>query len=514
MMDRARVAHRAFGTLRACAEGALQAREALPDARKVIDQDPVTEARAREKHGVRFDTPWELADPLAVAFTDGRVPAWWGDPCCGVGRLLVASLDAWVRRGLAGENLAALRAGLVYGDVDADAVEVADAALAVWAARTAQGLAAAGRVDTAAALARAALDAPAGDPVDVFDREHLPGGWIVTNPPFESIRALHKRLGRKRVEALKARFEECRGAFDTGVPVVAQCARWAANGRLALVAPSRWRSVEYAVGLRRTLAAMGPWTRVPAPSRSFNAAVDTMLVCSGRIAVGEPINWSEAEQPPLGTLSLGELAVVRSGTPGFHADAVAEALSESEPDEGWPFVSAGSITSWSVEHTEVRLCGRTFEQPYLPRLAIESDARRALYDQPKIVVPGVARGVEAAWDAEGSALSVGVVAVVPHQPAHRGLLLAALNAPWSTSWLERALPGRGLSGGYRRVGARQVARLPVPDPSRQDVAAILPELDTLATVASGHGESAVAARRELNELVTRLYAVATRPVAH
>jgi hypothetical protein len=509
-----RMLERAEGALRAFVAGDTEFARDLPSARAFMDAAEVTAARAEERGGVRFDTPWATADRLGVAFVHAGIPPWWGDPCCGIGRLVIAALDAWRRRGISAEALVVVRAGLRYGDVDVDAVAVAEAAVALWSLDTVRALYAVGWRDAAGQLARAALDAPKPWRADTFTQALSPGGWLLLNPPFESIRALHRRVGPDRVAELKERFPECHGAFDAGIPMVAQAIRWCQAGRLALVAPTRWQSVEYAARLRESLAAMGPWTCVEASARPFDASVDTLLAVSGRAAQGEILDWTASEAMPLGTLPLGDLADVRSGTPGFEATAVSKALRSRRPAAGWRFISAGSIDAWQLDHSSVRLSGRTIPTPWLPERAIDSAPRRALYSAPKAVVPGVARSLVAAWDPDGAALSVGVVAVVPHEARFRGLVTASLNTRWASRWLEAALPGRALSGGYRRIGARQLARLPLPDPSRPDVARALDALNALVDAASGGvgdpDASAVEAAAEAVLLAERLYAVATR----
>lgn len=471
----------------------------LPRPRAFIDAHPVTSRRLAERGGVRYDTPWSIADALAVPFISQGDPVWWGDPCAGVGRLVIACLDAIRRRGGGAEHLGTWRRRLHFSDLDAEALAVAQLAVRLWSAQAAMALQRAGRSEGAARLARQELGMPTAEAEDVFEAEHEEGAWIITNPPFENIRALHRRIGPAGVEALKARHDVCVGAFDTGVPVVAQCIDWARGGKLGLVLPRRWRSVDYAHVLRARLDALGPWAEISVASRGFDASVDVMAIVSD--SGGEPIHWLADRASPLGSVTLESLARVGSGTPGFEAKSISLALTEAESPGAFRFLSAGSVRPYVWTHDKVRLSGRVVEQPWLPLAAVRSAKRVALYEASKLIVPGVAKQLCAAWVPVPCALSVGVIGIVPHRPELRGLLLGVLNSAEANGWMEETMPGRALTSGYHRFGARQLRKIPVPDPERDDVQSSLAELNALAD-ACAESESA---RKALAQSVRALH---------
>lgn len=485
--------------LRAIADGGPPPRWSRAAVRAAVDAHPVTRRRDTTPDAAlgTWDTPWREADALAAALAAAQPEvASWGDPCCGVGRLLVAAWDAWG----AAEPEHRLQT-LCAGDIDTDAVAVARDALAcaVVASLTRAGA-------DAARIARTALDrlddaVAARDAVDTLAA--MPrAAAVVTNPPFVSTRRLHRTRGAARVEALRAEHPECRGAFDLGVPIVARALDATADGWLGLVAPAAWQTADYAAPLRARLEAR-PWVAVTTDRRPFGAAVDVVVVASGP-AGGTPFAWTPDVAMP-GCVPLGNVADVWAGTPGFEARATADALVEGTAPgdvDGWPFVTSARVGAWALRDRAVRFMGTTWQRPVLPRASVASEARRLRYDRASWLVPGVASALRSAWCSRPTALGVGVLAVAPHDGLH-ALVGAALNAPGTTAAYRRMHPGAALSNGYVRLSVGLLSGVPVPDPSRADVQAALPMLREQVQRATAGDE---AAATEATALVDRLRA--------
>jgi hypothetical protein len=168
------------------------------------------------------------------------------------------------------------------------------------------------------------------------------------------------------------------------------------------------------------------------------------------------------------TVPLGELALVTAGTPGYQAAAVAEGLRERGEEAQWPaaeepalpFVVTSSIDPYRLRLGPVRYQRRRWHAPEL-RLGVLTPGKRALFERPKVLVAGVSRRLEAARDATGVALGVGVYAIVPRALPFEPLL-ALLNSASLAEWYRHRFLGRELSGGYFAVNAAHLAAIPVP----------------------------------------------------
>src|SRR5205823_1764999 len=106
-----------------------------------------------------------------------------------------------------------------------------------------------------------------------------------------------------------------------------------------------------------------------------------------------------------------------------------------------------------------------------PRLLLDipelTAAKRRLFASPKIVVAGMSRRLEAAWDGRGLALGVQVFAVSDCQldPFY---LLALLNSKLLSYLFATRYAAKRLSGGYLAINKGQLARLPIAMPHARD----------------------------------------------
>jgi hypothetical protein len=112
--------------------------------------------------------------------------------------------------------------------------------------------------------------------------------------------------------------------------------------------------------------------------------------------------------------------------------------------------------------------GRTFRRPVLPAgAAILTERKRRLYREPKIVLAGMTRRLEAAWSEAGRALGVQVYAaaelrVDPH------FLLAVLNSKLLSFVYRTRFQAKRLAGGFFSLNKRQLAQLPIPTVDREE----------------------------------------------
>jgi hypothetical protein len=185
------------------------------------------------------------------------------------------------------------------------------------------------------------------------------------------------------------------------------------------------------------------------------------------------------------TQPLGAWAEIHSGTTGFSASALAARLIERPPEpppDGFRFVVSGNIDRYAIRPGEVRFMKRRWADPWLPGDSRPlTQRKRRLYADAKILIAGMTRRLEAAWDPGGLALGVQVYAVVPNSDAF--YLLALLNSKLLSHLFRLRFQAKQLSGGYLAINKGQLGRLPIATIDPHDGAA-RPSADGLAAWAA------------------------------
>jgi methylase of polypeptide subunit release factors len=444
------------------------------------------------------------------------------DPACGDGEFLLAVLDR-LRYASADVSVANLIADSIFGiDRDAQAVAACRQRLAAYAGR-APGL--------REVLKRNIIVADA-----LFDAlpEHWPKKFtaIVGNPPYVNIRRLSQTPDY--VARLRQRFTVACGSFDLYVAFLERAVELLdPEGCCGFVVPNRLLSADYAAACRQMLASRTQidlladfsqqrdfhsasvypfviaFRQKPAkPSHVVSLSADREAVPQDRLRTS-PI-WSlapEASSSTAPTVPLRALCTLHSGTTGFVAQQMADALSDGETaEDGIPFITSGNIDRYQVTLGNVRFMKRRFQSP---RLSLSSnlltERKRKLFREPKLVFAGMSRRLEVAWHEQPLALGVQVFAAAELQidPYY---LLAVLNSRFISDWYRAHFSARQLSGGYLAIHKRHLEQIPIVDPRQgsQGQRTLVAKLSTLGRKLTERYSDAL--DHEVDRLVAQLYA--------
>ncbi len=426
------------------------------------------------------------------------------DPSCGDGAFLVAAGER-IRRALVALGVPeddarriAFGACVVGVDVDPDAVDACRRRFVAAGAEDPDD-----RIVAADALLAADEDWSA-----------LLGRWgatdgvdaVVGNPPFLNPLADDTSASPARRTALRARFgDAARGHVNPASLFLLLADRLAARRGsvvtlvqpLSLLAAHGARTTRSTVLAHRSLSTL--WV---ADERVFDAAVDVCapVLTAGpaevrtRLAVGRDVRvvGSAPAPSPADDSWSGLLATIR-GVPDvpLRTDGVLGDLCEATADFRDQYYGlAGHVVD--AEHgdgttprlltaglvdpaherwgtTTTRLHKATWTHPRIDLGGLPDDLRRWAGRRlvPKVVVASQTRVLEAIVDADGSCLpSVPLVTLTPHDSgadaASLWLIAAALTSPPVTMEAARRHQGAALSSDALKLGARDVAALPLP----------------------------------------------------
>jgi hypothetical protein len=321
---------------------------------------------------------------------------------------------------------------------------------------------------------------------------------IVGNPPFINIRQAAKEktlVGRDR---LAERFRSASGSYDL---FILFCERaWellSPGGVFGFIVPDKVGSAEYARPFRRQLldegtivelydlgeerifrqASIYPWMIIarktparPAHVVQFRWRDDNgqaFATCrlqrqlnADAFAFGAALQW-EGRVP---TAPLGSRATIACGATGYRAQRLAQLVREADelPPEfkARPFIVSGSIDPFVIKPSPVRFQRQTYARPVIEENGGMSLHQRALFARQKLVIAGLARRLETAWDAIGRALGVQVFAAydLVDDPFY---LLGLLNSQLLSQIFRQQFSARRMAGGYLTFNKGPLSKLPI-----------------------------------------------------
>jgi tRNA1(Val) A37 N6-methylase TrmN6 len=464
----------------------------------------------RKARGAWF-TPLVLASRLArFALPPAAAPS--GpvlDPCCGSGALLLAvceRLSSQLRPMPPPDHILSMVRGV---ERDPASAAAARRALWVWCVQRL------GQPPSREALERAVVCA---DAFTLLHDHPTQYGAVVLNPPFRS--AIHDGAAA-RAERVRVQAQLCtvRGAWDWATAFTElSLSLLAPGGRLAALVPNKVLAAESARALRQwaqaefSLEYVGDFTR---PAEFAEAAIYPVI-----LGVSRPLHRGLAPTPvrvesfeevqgrnrrrhhatasaPIAGQSWGTLlspgaSAILSLAPRcpplasrvsvFAGATVAEAyackpcvVERGSGGPGWRLLTTALVGALTHRHgtTPARYLGETYAAPELLRSAPLGTRRRAVYDNPKVVVAGLSQMVRASLVSGDCAAAVGTAVVVAKRPTPRAA--AELTEPETLAFVAGVLCSRGwsrvyrthygalaLQGGILRVGPRELSALPFP----------------------------------------------------
>jgi methylase of polypeptide subunit release factors len=498
--------------------------------------EPDLDRGQRRARGV-FYTPVEIANWIVAETYGPLVEAWPGngppprvlDPACGGGVFLQAALEklneCCRRLDLSPARSRAACKQAIFGiDIDRLAVETARKQLAAIPRENIR-----------------CADTLSSSECDSFDA-------IVGNPPYVSIRELAQAHSRDEIEKLRKRFSTARGNFDLYVPFWERALELLRpGGRLGFIVPNKWATLDYARPLRelllqqttleqivdvsalRVFPAASAYPQIvilkrkPASklhcirvalmqeSQEFNPLtveancrkVEQAKLDASSLVLGEDL----ALEQRVATRPLGSICELHSGASGYSAALLAgelrEATSPSDRDEmALNFIVSGNIDRYAIAPGNVRFLKQLWQRPCLPIEAGHvTAAKLQLYREPKIVLSGMCRRLEAAYDEQGFALGVQVFAARELQ-VDPYYLLAILNSKLLSYLFRERFAAKRLAGGYLAINKGQLAQLPIRLTSDLPAA-------TVKRIASRarqlHQAVSSAVDEQLDELIYELY---------
>ncbi len=388
----------------------------------------------------------------------------------------------------------------------------------------------------------------------------LPGPFdaVIGNPPFASVFTRSKSEDGDYREALREDYETASGSFDLAVPFVERAVRFCRpGGRIGLVLPNKILAASYAGDLRRWLIDRVIVETIAdySNSLSFDADVYPVVLVMRReaprpaarltvvrvgdleeppwiVRSGEQADlsgspgdlWSAALAPDWDVLRghlanavpLDSVAALNGGLTVDEAyqlrDKVVDVPINTLPPNSVRLITSGLIrrygTWWGIKNA--RYLKRAYRRPVVMLHALP-ERRREQAAAHKIIVSGLSRRPEAVVDRGLAQASVSTT-ILTGSAWPIDALCALLNSALVARLTQALFGALALSGGYLRLGKRELGLLPVPglppdDPRLGELGALAAQM--AAQVAREDRIAAADLDEQIDRLVERLYNIDT-----
>lgn len=152
--------------------------------------------------------------------------------------------------------------------------------------------------------------------------------------------------------------------------------------------------------------------------------------------------------------------LINSGTTGFEAKKIIPLINENK--DGIKFIVSGTIDPYILLDKKIPYMKKNYNNPYIIcDDSIIAKSKIDFWNNPKIVVAGMTKILEAFYSEQPLALGVGCYGIYDFKNFNPKFLLLLLNSKFLTSYLRLEFKDKHLSGGYLAINKSTIEQLPL-----------------------------------------------------
>ena len=359
---------------------------------------------------------------------------------------------------------------------------------------------------------------------DVFNRGDEKSGFdiVIGNPPYVSA----VNMARTDEEKLlyKQTYPEAIGAYDMYILFLLLGAKLSSNIYCWII-PNKLLVADYA---KKTLLKLktdnGLEKAIDVSIYDVfkNASVYPIIILGNKISL-ENFNCyyldnyidlvdnrlkkketiEESNRVRLTTLGLK----VCSGATGFEAQKIKENVCEIENDHTIPFTVSGNIDRYVFNNTNVRYMKDRYSKAYIYLDSNITESKQEMWKNPKIVIAGMTKQIEACYVETPLAIGVGVYAIYDFAGYNPFYILGILNSKCTTDFLITEFSDKHLAGGYLAINKSTIEQFlfpqNVPTETQQQIAHIAKSIH-LAKKENPKSNTAIL-ESQIDSIVSRLH---------
>ena len=196
---------------------------------------------------------------------------------------------------------------------------------------------------------------------------------------------------------------------------------------------------------------------------------------------------------------------INSGATGFQSQELKELISNKSKKGSIPFAVSGSIDRYSWCNTSVRYMGDKYDFAYIDNSAgVVAKSKWSFWSQPKIVVAGMTKVIEAVYVQEPLGLGVGVYGIYDFGGIDPYCLTGLLNSKYLTHYFLHKFKDKHLAGGYLAINKSTIEEFPlveIPEQTQKQIAELSRNVHKLIE----NGKSSLSLEAQIDQYVYELY---------
>ena len=320
---------------------------------------------------------------------------------------------------------------------------------------------------------------------DVFNRDDKEGFDIVIgNPPYVSA----VNMARTDEEKLlyKQSYPEATGAYDMYVLFLLLGAKLSSNIYCWII-PNKLLVADYAKKTLHKLKAecgLEKTIDVSVYDVFKNASVYPIIVLGNKVSherfnsyflnnytdlIDNRLNNKESvKESNKVRLSLLGLKVC-SGATGFEAQKIKENVCEIDNNHTIPFTVSGNIDRYVFNNTNVRYMKDKYSRAFIYLDSNITESKQEMWKNPKIIIAGMTKKIEACYVDTPLAIGVGVYAIYDFAGYNPFYILGILNSKSTTDFLTAEFSDKHLAGGYLAINKSTIEQFLFPQNVPSDV---------------------------------------------
>lgn len=313
---------------------------------------------------------------------------------------------------------------------------------------------------------------------DVFNRDNKNGFDIVIgNPPY--ISAVNRARTEEEKLLYKQFYPEATGAYDMYILFLLLGAKLSLDVYCWII-PNKLLVADYA---KKTLLRLkvdnGLEKAIDVSIYDVfkNASVYPIIILGNRISstqfncyylenyidlLNNKLKKKNAVEES-NRVRLAQLGLkVCSGATGFEAQKIKENVCEIENDQTIPFTVSGNIDRYVFNNTNVRYMKDRYSKAHIYLDSNITESKQEMWKNPKIVIAGMTKKIEACYVETPLAIGVGVYAIYDFAGYDPFYILGVLNARSTTDYLIAEFSDKHLAGGYLAINKSTIEQFLFP----------------------------------------------------